>query len=238
MGNTYFQFKQFRIDQDKCGMKVCQDSCILGAYTVVSSPKKILDIGTGTGLLSLMLAQRYKNSFIDAVEINKDAFFQAEGNFANSPWSDKIGLFKSSIQDFALDKKEQYDLIVSNPPFFQNHLRSNDASKNVAIHNDSLSFGDLAMSVHKLLSVGGSLFVMYPEDQSFMFEKEMVSRNLYPQNRLIIKDKATKPILRIITNYSRINTVDTKTENLIIKQPDGTYTKEFADLLKDYYLIF
>jgi tRNA1Val (adenine37-N6)-methyltransferase len=232
--NTHFTFKQFTIHQDQTAMKVTTDACILGAYTDGREAKKILDIGTGTGLLSLMIAQRSKAK-IDAIEINESAYNQAVVNVNESIFKDKITIHHTSIQEFITDNL--YDLIISNPPFFQNHLKSETESRNNSLHTDTLSFEDLLETVLRLLSPDGTFVVLLPMYESSVFEQLSVSKDLYPQKKLTIRHRKGSKILRIITTFGRIKK-EILNEELIIKNPDESYTPDFQGLLKDYYLIF
>jgi tRNA1Val (adenine37-N6)-methyltransferase len=141
MGNSWFQFQQFRIHQDRCAMKISTDAVLLGTLTEAEHPVKILDIGTGTGVIALMLAQRFPSSWVDAVEIDQDAAEQAAENFRESQYAGRLGIFQGRIQDFP--EEEKFDLIVSNPPFFPDHLKSTDSKRNKALHTDELSFSEL-----------------------------------------------------------------------------------------------
>jgi tRNA1Val (adenine37-N6)-methyltransferase len=234
MPNTHFTFKQFTIHQDQTAMKVTTDACILGAYTDVKGAKCILDIGTGTGLLALMLAQR-SHAEIDAIEINESAYNQAVVNVNGSIFKDKITIYNTSIQDFITDKF--YDLIISNPPFFQNHLKSETESRNNSLHTDTLSFEDLLSSVLRLLSPNGTFVVLLPMYESSVFEQLAILQELYPQKKLTIHHRKGSKILRIITTFGRIKK-EIINEELIIKNPDESYTPDFQALLKDYYLAF
>jgi tRNA1Val (adenine37-N6)-methyltransferase len=138
LGNSYFQFKQFTVHQGDCAMKVTTDACIQGAWTPVQKDEvRILDIGAGTGLLSLMLAQKAPNAIVDAVELNEQAATQAGQNFAGSPWADRLNVICSDIQGYRATHK--YDLIISNPPFFNNSLKGPEASRNNARHTTALT---------------------------------------------------------------------------------------------------
>ncbi|MET4758482.1 tRNA1(Val) (adenine(37)-N6)-methyltransferase [Endozoicomonas sp. NE40] len=147
--NTYFQFKQFRVDQDQCAMKVTMDACLFGALVDVEESQRILDIGTGTGLLSLMAAQR-SSAHIDAVELDDDAARQARQNVAQSPWSDRITVTQSAIQQF-FGAPDGYDTIICNPPFFENSLKAANDKRTMARHTESLSFSDLVQATSRLL---------------------------------------------------------------------------------------
>ena len=215
-------------------MKVTTDACILGAYTEVQGVKSVLDIGTGTGLLSLMLAQRSKAK-IDAIEIDENAYNQAITNANQSIFKDTITVYNTSIQDFETDKR--YDLIISNPPFFQNHLKSETESRNNSLHTDTLSFADLLSTVLRLLSPNGTFVVLLPAYESSFFEQLSILRELYPQKKLTIRHRKDTKILRIITTFGRIKE-EIINEELIIKNPDESYSPDFQVLLKDYYLAF
>ncbi len=234
MANQYFQFKEFTVNQDKCAMKVCTDACILGAYTNNENLKRALDIGTGTGLLSLMLAQK-SDSPIDAVEINEEAYTQACENVNNAPWQKQIQVHHSSIQHFSKNTKEQYDFIISNPPFYQNHLQSNTPSKNTAHHTASLSQKSLLFCVDKLLTNQGKFVVLLPKSQSEQFEELAKNHQLYISEKLLIRDRVASTNIKIITTYQRKKS-NFITKELIIKGDDGSYSADFIALLKDYYL--
>ncbi len=234
MGNTYFRFKQFQVNQEKAGMKVCTDSCIFGAYINTGEVQNILDIGSGTGLLSLMLAQK-TTAEIDAVEIDADAALQSEENFRNSKWRERISLYRSSIQEFSAAATKKYDLIISNPPFFTNHLLSPNPKLNKAIHGTTLSLKELSECVDNLLSTEGKFYVLLPPYEATVFEESLNELNLYLQHRLEIKDKSEGKIIRVIDCYRR-NPTTVSNESLTIKNSEGQYTSEFSDLLRPYYL--
>jgi tRNA1Val (adenine37-N6)-methyltransferase len=234
MPNTHFTFKKFTIHQDQTAMKVTTDACILGAYTDVKKATNILDIGTGTGLLSLMLSQR-SEAKIDSIEINESAYNQAIINVKESIFKERINVHNISIQNFKTVDK--YELIISNPPFFQNHLKSETVSRNNSLHTDTLSFEDLLSSVVSLLSSNGTFVVLLPMYESFVFEQLAIPKELYPQKKLTIRHRKGSKILRIITTFGRIKQ-EIINEELIIKNPDESYTSDFQRLLKDYYLDF
>jgi tRNA1Val (adenine37-N6)-methyltransferase len=232
-----FQFKQFKVLQDKTAMKVSTDACILGAYADVSRSEceHILDIGTGTGLLALMLAQRNLLTNIDAVEIDESAYNQSVENIADSIFKDRINLFHATIQAFKTDKL--YDLIISNPPFYSNHLQSEKIQKNLAHHTNSLSFEELIEAVTKFLKPCGTFVVLLPEYETTRLVNLANQSLLFPQKQLVIRHRQNSKILRIITTFGYSEKIPTLQE-LIIKNPDETYTKEFRELLKEFYLIF
>lgn len=232
-----FQFKQFLVRQDQTAMKVTTDACILGAYTALENATKVLDIGTGTGLIAMMLAQRSKAQF-SAVELDDNAYQQAVENVQNSIFKEQIRVFHQSIQDFAENNKDLYfELIVSNPPFFQNHLKSEQEKRNKALHTDTLSFEDLLASVIKLLSADGRFVVLLPAYESTVLENLALQEGLYPHKKLLIRHRNGSKILRIITTFG-LTEKETIQEELIIRNLDESYTAQFSTLLKEYYLIF
>lgn len=237
MANTYFQFKQFRVEQDRCAMKVCTDACILGAYT--QAPPKtanILDIGTGTGLLCLMLAQRYPHSRIDAVELDLQAFEQAGKNVAQSPWPESIHLYRQAIQEFT--PPHRYQLIVSNPPFYPEHLRSENQRKNQARHHDSLSFPDLINAIMRLLTNDGRCSILLPPRQAQEFSKLAEEKGLFLQHELQVQESQAHPPQRSIRFYAHTPKKSPSFDRLIIRDSEGNYSSRFQQLLQAYYLIF
>ena len=155
MANSWFQFQQFRINQDRCAMKISTDAVMLGALADAISPREILDVGTGTGVIALMLAQRFPKANVQAVEIDSETASQALENFRSNTFSDRIQLWEGRFQDF--EPQLNYDLIVSNPPYFPDHLKSSDVQRNMALHTDELSFDDLLGKVIQLLKDDGQL---------------------------------------------------------------------------------
>jgi tRNA1Val (adenine37-N6)-methyltransferase len=238
-----FRFKQFTIRQDRAAMKVCTDACVLGAYAnVVDSSTRVLDIGTGTGLLALMAAQRNLNALIDAVEVDDAAFMQATDNAAASPFAGQIRIVHSRIQDFqatsSLSEARVYDQILTNPPFYTNHLRSPDVAVNRALHTDELPFPELIESVVRLLKPEGEWWILLPPYETQKLADLAKESGLRPFRRLSIRHNSRKPVFRIVTGFS-FDADTTVNETLDIHELDGrTYTAEFQVLLRDFYLIF
>jgi tRNA1Val (adenine37-N6)-methyltransferase len=233
--NTFFQFKQFRIEQDQCAMKVCTDSCLFGAYvTIEPAVKHILDIGTGTGLLALMMAQK-SGAEIDAVEIDPPAAKQAKENILTSPWKQKMNVYEQSIQEFSISSEKKYDLIISNPPFFSKNLKSPDTRVNTAHHNDLLSPADLVNCVSRLLSTHGSFVVMLPPFENSLLEKEAGKFGLFSHERCQISDRKKSAPSRVISVF-KFSLAETIEKNIYIKENDGAYSPEFRHLLEDFYL--
>lgn len=236
MPKNSFTFKQFTINQDRCAMKVCTDACILGASTNVENVNNILDIGTGTGLLSLMLAQR-SDAQIDAVEIDEDAYQQALTNIQASRFIDKINVHHQRIQDFT--STETYDLIISNPPFYQQSLKSPDAKANKALHAVELSLDELIDSVLRLLTIEGKFVVLLPPFEIEKLIQIAQKKGLYLSKKILIRHDESKPIFRVIATFLTQKVHNLEEDTLIIHNEDGkTYSNEFRELLKDYYTIF
>lgn len=236
MANSYFQFKQFKVEQDRCGMKVTTDACIQGAYTSFPGAKRILDIGCGTGLLSLMLAQRHPEALIDAVEIEASAFVQACNNVATSPWADRIKIHHLPIQAFS--PSAPYELIIVNPPFYPNHLPSPDLQRRQAHHNDSLPFGELTKACKRLLAPEGICSVLLPPRQAAEFIANAAQEGFYPVHELEIRESQTHRPHRKIQLYSHQYTSNPAHDSLIIRNEDGHYSERFRQLLQAYYTIF
>lgn len=237
MANTYFQFKQFIIHQDRCGMKLSTDAVILGAWAAHESPKKILDIGTGTGAIALMLAQRYPNAAVEAVELDNDASMQATDNVAFSPWKDRVRIIHQSFQKYSASHSDCFDLIVSNPPYFPDHIKSNDQQRNLALHNDSLPFADLINGVADILAPKGSFWVILPERQMQDLEKLAAAKGLFPYHQVIVRNHPSAPVLRLVQAFSFSKTVPSETV-LCIRDHERRYSAAYKDLLRDFLLEF
>ncbi|MEP7255408.1 MAG: methyltransferase [Ferruginibacter sp.] len=235
MPNNYFQFKQFTVFQDKCAMKVCTDACLFGAIIAnyQMQTANCLDIGTGTGLLSLMYAQKNDNAIIDAVEIDKDAAEQAKNNFTASPWAERLHVFNTDVLVFKAEKK--YDCIISNPPFFEDDLKSTDENKNKAKHDTSLSLIQLLQIVETHLNKDGIFAVLLPYHRVNYFIEEVAKANLYLNQQILVRQTAKHDFFRGILFFSPIKNKLQNTE-IIIKDNEGKYTDAFVAALKDYYL--
>jgi len=235
--NNYFQFKQFTIYQDKCAMKVCTDACILGAWTAkkieYSSINNILDIGSGTGLLSLMLAQK-TTAAIDAVEIDESAATQAAENIAGSLWANRIKVVHASIKDF--NPAVKYDLIICNPPFYEDDLRSADETKNAAKHDTALKLNELIFCIKENLADTGIATILLPFHRMAYFEKAAVGSSLFIREKLLVKQTAKHNYFRSIILISPVLNNECNTTELVIHDAGRNYTEDFKLLLADYYL--
>ena len=236
MPNNFFQFKQFRIDQSHSGMKVTTDGCLFGAWVASVEENfdhsNILDIGTGTGLLTLMLAQTLDARF-DAIEVSAQAYEEATSNFQNSTWSEQINCYHQPLQCF--DSEKKYDLIICNPPFFKDNQKGINAERNAAIHDDFLSHKDLLKHSHKLLDNNGRMYLMLPQEEMSVFKRKAIESGLFQSNELLVRNQSKNRPLRVFSCFTKMDDIGSRSE-LIIKKPDGTYTSEFTRLLKDYYL--
>lgn len=216
-------------------MKVGTDGVILGAYADCKSAQRILDIGTGSGLIAIMLAQRC-DARIDAIDINSEAIEIAKKNVFECPWTERINILESSVQDY--EAAEKYDLIVSNPPFYIEDTIAPTAGRAMARHSSALDYKDLLVSIERLLSDNGSAFVIYPTAMSELFEQYAISKNLFPKSRLLISSMTGTPPIRIVLEVSRHKTNAENKYLRIEKASRHDYSEEYIGLTKDYYLKF
>ncbi len=243
MSNSYFQFKQFTIHQDRCAMKVTTDSCLFGAWSgrvIRSQPAvpRLLDIGTGTGLLSLMLAQQHE-AIIDAIEIEKDAADQATENIAASPWADRVKIIHADAGKFRF--RDKYNLIISNPPFYEKELKGDDVKKNIAHHNEGLLLPGLLAIVKNNLEIDGSFFLLLPYKRMEEFKNLFLENGLVIQRLLFVKQSVDHDYFRIMLEgkFKPVATnrvTEIQEDQISIKDSEGQYTPAFINLLKDYYL--
>jgi tRNA1Val (adenine37-N6)-methyltransferase len=228
-----FRFKQFTIHQDRAPMKVGTDGVLLGAWAGKGVPKNILDIGTGTGLIALMLAQRFPTALIFALEPNEEAAKDAITNFESSPFAERLKLETVKIQEFKSDV--QFDLIVSNPPFFTDSLISAETGRTEARHNLSLSPGDLARSA-SFLSDAGKFSVIYPLDTYALFKTELKEMGLSEIRKTEVKPTPSKPAHRILGEFGKKSRACENSELIIEKYGRHKYSEEYIALTKDFYL--
>jgi tRNA1Val (adenine37-N6)-methyltransferase len=217
-------------------MKVCTDACLFGAIAATYSPlptSHLLDIGTGTGLLSLMYAQRNPAAIIDAIEIDKAAAEQAEENFNASPWKEDLHIYNEDILHFKPGKK--YDAIISNPPFFEGDLRSSDPNKNNAKHDTSLSLDQLLELIHFHLAPSGWFGVLLPYHRVEYFETLADQFGFYLSRKILVRQSSKHEFFRGILFFSK-NKATPVIAEIVIKEDDGNYSAEFTALLKEYYL--
>ncbi|MDZ4792834.1 MAG: methyltransferase [Bacteroidota bacterium] len=244
MANSYFQFKQFTIQQDQCAMKVTTDSCLFGAWAAEKIKEEeivfnnCLDIGTGTGILSLMLAQKKLTAKIYAIEIDADAAKQAQSNAEASPWKDRIFIMPGDAKDMPYTFEKEYDVIISNPPFYENELTSPVAQKNTAHHDSGLLLSDLLQVIKDRLHPEGCFYLLLPYkrlvEAGLLFQKYQLAI----KHTTLVRQSPQHDPFRFFVAGQHINNSETiyKKDELIIKDDSGAYSPAFTHLLKDYYL--
>lgn len=235
MSNPYFSFKQFHISQAQSAMKVCTDACIFGALLPHDIIGNALDIGAGTGLLSLMYAQKNNLSHIEAVEIDKNSYIEAKNNIAHSPWATRIHLFHTDIQNFQRPKAH-YDCIFSNPPFYENDLKTSCKSKNIAWHSTQLNLEKLMSIASFLLKPSGIFAILLPQKRAKEALMLAQKQGLYPSKIIEVQHSPKHVPFRTIFFFKKI-AATSSTQTFIIKDAEqNNYTPEFITLLRPYYL--
>lgn len=237
--STLFKFKEFSIHQDKTAMKIGTDAVLLGAWVFLENEiDSILDVGSGTGIIALMLAQRSFALTIDAVEIDNDAYEQTVTNFENSNWGDRLYCYHSSFQNFAeeiAEEDETYDLIISNPPFYTDEFESENDARNKARFTSSLSFNELLKGVSKILSKKGKFAVIIPFKEEQVFVELAKENNLFLNRVCHVKGNPSSAFKRSLLEFSFEDKKLIK-ENLTIEIKRHQYTDEYINLTKDFYL--
>lgn len=232
-----FQFKQFSIEQDCTAMKVGTDGVLLGAWTPIeNNPFSILDIGTGTGIIALMLAQRSGAQQIDALEIDEDAYEQATDNFENSPWNDRLFCFHAGLDEFIEEPEDEYDLIVSNPPFYAENYKSSNDQRDLARFQDAMPFEELVEAADLLLSENGIFSVIIPFKEESTFLALAKEHELYPIKITRVKGTSITETKRSLLAFSRNETTNFSIDELIIETARHIYTAEYIALTRDFYL--
>ncbi len=235
MGNNYFAFKKFTVYQDSCAMKVSTDACLLGALVNINpAPTRILDIGTGTGILSLMMAQHFNQAAITALEINADAFQQAKSNFAKSHFASQIEALHIDVTSFK--GEPNFDFIISNPPYFQQSLHTTNYAINTAKHATQLTFAQLAQSVARLLAPNGTFSFILPYASVHLLQQCLHDNALCLTSQINIRHNANKPFLNAIVNGAFGDTLSVTIRAFTIRDLDNTYTQEALDILTPFYL--
>ncbi len=233
MGNSFFKFKQFTIHQDKCAMKVCTDACIFGAWSAkhFSHAASTLDIGSGTGLLMMMMAQQTSGT-IDGIELENDCFEQLKENILQNDWRERLHIHHGDVRNFEPGKK--YDLVVSNPPFFEGDLKSDSNAEQLAKHSKELTLQELFQSIKKFFSTDGAFNVLIPYHRYEETRKLAGEKGLILQRELLVRQTEKHAFFRAMLSFS-FHSQSCLTEVLTIKEK-GQYSVAFIDLLKDYYL--
>lgn len=230
-----FRFKQFEIQHEQSTMKVGTDAIVLGSWLKIDEESKhILDIGTGSGVLALMLAQRTE-ALIHAIDIDEASSLEADSNFKNSPWKNQLKAFHCALQNYLPSGNIKYDLIVSNPPFFQNSLLPHSERLRLAKHNIALTMPQFVDNVNRLLTYGGKWAVILPIESFESILKLATASDFLMTNRLNIIPKAGKQVKRIAVEFCRILTKVTESENLEIRDENGAYSEAYKFLTQDYH---
>lgn len=227
-----FTFQQFTVCHDLCAMKVGTDGVLLGAWARVG--ERCLDVGTGSGLIALMLAQRGTGARVTAIDIDHDACRQATSNFASSPFAERLLVCETSLQNFSAPSAP-FDCIVSNPPFFASSLHSPDAQRTLARHGDTLTARDLMRCSARLLAPGGTLSIIIPYDLLSLYDTEASVAGLFSSRRTLLRTVPRKPVRRILLEYTKLPAT-LVTEEQLLKNPDGTISAWYSALTRDFYL--
>ncbi|MFK7900782.1 MAG: tRNA1(Val) (adenine(37)-N6)-methyltransferase [Cyclobacteriaceae bacterium] len=232
-----FQFKQFSVLQDQCAMKIGTDGVLLGAWVNPTiQPMSILDVGAGTGLIGLMMAQRFHMADVDALEIDEAAFEQAVANFEASPWNDRLFCYHAAFQEFVEEMDEAYDLIVSNPPFFPEGQKSPNEQRNVARFSDALPFDYLLKGMSQLLAEDGICALIIPFEQQEEVLNTANEFGLYPLRITHVNGTIEAGIKRSLLELKLIETPSPIITELVIEKARHIYTDDYISLTKDFYL--
>ena len=234
MSNTWFQFKQFLITQENSALKVGTDGVLLGAWCEVSGAERILDVGTGTGVIALMLAQR-SEAEVTAVEISEGAWLDARHNFQNSPWIERLALYSDDFNKFQEAHTFSFDLVVCNPPFFKKSMKSSDPASSIARHDISLSFEQLITGAKKLLTDHGRLSVILPIGVLDDFRETARLAGFYLSRKTTIIPKIGKLPKRVLLEFS-VSATYPESDELVILLDSHTFSDKFTELTKEFYL--
>ena len=232
-----FQFKQFSVAQDRCAMKIGTDGVLLGAWSPVpDNIFSVLDVGAGTGIIALMLAQRTNAEQIDALEIDEEAYEQAVENFENSPWGDRLFCFHAGLDEFIEEPEDEYDLIISNPPFYTENYKTESEQRDLARFADAMPFEDLVEAADLLLSENGIFSVIIPFKEEEKFIALAKDFDLFPIKITRVKGTPTTEIKRSLLAFSRHFLENFPVDELVIETSRHIYTDEYIALTKDFYL--
>ena len=233
-----FEFKQFSVAHDRCAMKVGTDAVLLGAWASVDHrPNAILDIGAGSGILALMLAQRSAAELIDAIEIDASAYEQCVANFEQSPWGDRLFCYHASLEEFTEEIEDKYDLIVSNPPFYTNPFDTQNDARNRARFEHAMPFKHLIASVDKLLSDDGQFCVIVPYSAEKTFCSLAKEQGLFCHNILYVRGEKQGEIKRCLMAFSFENR-QTDRQEMYLEDGRHSYSEAYKNMTKEFYLKF
>ena len=230
-----FLFRQFSVEDDQSSMRIGTDAVLLGAWTDPGNRTAILDIGTGCGVIALMMAQKC-NAAITAIDIDEDSARQASSNFRKSPWNIRMNTIHCSFQEFTRLSGKSFDLIITNPPYFRNSLRSPLKSRNIARHNDQLNTHDLLTGVTRILCTDGKFCLILPAVDAASFQSDATAYGLFLVRQLQVKSKPGTNPKRIAMEFSFSVQGPVITEEIIIRHNDNSFTDAYRELTKDFYL--
>ena len=231
---TYFHFKQFSIRHDRCAMKVGTDAVLLAAWVDVSTAQRILDIGTGSGVIALMLAQRAPEStIIECVEIEKESADQATENFRNSPWSSRLAVHHLAIQEYF--PPIQFDLITTNPPYFNRSLEPPDKRRHEVRHTSTLTYDDLMSAVVRLLTMNGRFNLILPYKEAKLFSDVASQHGLFCNRRYHFRTRIEKPIERTMLEFSRRPKATDEGE-VLLYESGSEWSSSYRNLISDFYI--
>ncbi len=232
-----FRFKQFSVKQDQSAMKIGTDAVLLGAWCPIdNNPNSVLDVGAGTGILSLMLAQRSNAQQIDAIEIEENAYEECVFNFENALWSDRLFCFHAGLDEFVDDPEDEYDLIISNPPFYSEDYKTDNSHRDLARFQDALPFEDLVEAADLLLSENGIFAVVIPFKEEERFIDLCANVELFPIKVTRVKGSHTTPIVRSLLAFKRYELSVLTADELVVEINRHEYTNEYINLTKEFYL--
>jgi tRNA1Val (adenine37-N6)-methyltransferase len=233
-----FHFKKFSIDDSKAAMKIGTDAVLLGSWVECNNETRILDIGTGSGILALMMAQRNPYTHIDAVELDPTAARLAQHNTDLSPWQNQIRIFNASIQDFSLKTEHKYSLLICNPPFFTDSLKSPVYARNLARHNDSLPVTELFSCINKIIAINGKASFIIPAPEFPHWTKIAREYMLFPVTIALVKSSPLHKPHRVLVTFSHSGLTDVTIKEIVLYTVDRQYSNEYKDITKDFYLNF
>jgi tRNA1Val (adenine37-N6)-methyltransferase len=234
--SSFFQFKQFKVYHDKSSMKVGTDAVLLGSLINMRSSENILDIGCGSGIISLIAAQKCQANIV-GIDIDEASIIQANENFELSKWKDRLKAERISLQDARDQFHTCFDLIISNPPFFVNSMKSPLEKRNLARHNDLLNSFDLLSSVKTLLSPMGKLALILPAIEGEEFIQQATKHDFYLERKIFVQPKPSKKANRLVLEF-KLQACDYSSEIYVIREENDEYTQAYRQLTKDFYLAF
>jgi len=235
MKSNPFRFKQFVVEDDSSSMKVGTDAVLLGSWARPPASGKILDIGTGSGVIALMMAQK-SQAYITAIDIHESSIAQAEKNFAKSPWGNRIKAINTSLEDFADSCNQKFDFIISNPPFFINSLKPKKERLTLAKHADGSFIDNFTNDLYRLLNPSGKTALIFPGQPYPLIEQKFKAVSLFPSRIAEVHSRPCAPLSRVMVEFEKNNGTGCSMESIFIRGDDRRYTNEYIMLTQDFYL--